>query len=203
MDSSTPSPAEIEDFFLFLDTCARMSLYNALDQDWFNTFIPGACDLAGCDQGSHGHLEGDAALHTCMVFENLIETARRRLGREPDRIEKLSVLLHDLSKPATRSVAVDGSVSFPGHEARAAELVPDVSRRLGLSDEEQQQLLFVVAHHGDAYYWPVLSEAKRAELQRSPWVESLALLHEADAKSCLLAGGEHSPVYWEEILSQG
>jgi len=184
----------------FLSTCTKESLHNAFQETWLNDIVPGIKELEGCDQGSKIHLEGDVAVHTALVFENLTATSLSRLGREPDFIERLSVVLHDLRKPDTREPQPDGSVWFPGHEAMAAEDVPQIAKTLGLSKEETDRLLFIVARHGDAHGLPELSQSQKNELTTSPWKISLALLQEADARSCLLTGGTYLPVYWSEIV---
>lgn len=192
---------DVEDFFLFLTTCARMSLLNAFDQDWFNAFIPGARALIGCDQGTDAHLEGDAATHTALVFETIDAVARTRMGRAADPVEKLAVLLHDIAKPVTRTVLEGGGVSFPGHEAPGAEISLEVAKNLALSKEDADKLHYLVAQHGNAHEWPQLSAGIKNEITNSPWALSLGLLQEADARSCLLPGGGHLPVYWDEITA--
>ena len=184
----------------FLNSCNRAQLHDAFSQSWLNEIIPGILKIVGCDQGRTQHLEGDVATHTTLVFENMWVVARNRLGRAPSFIELLSTLVHDLQKPATRTTHDDGEVSFPGHEAKAAEDVPAISKALGLSSEEEQQLLFLVARHGEAHGFSALSAVAKRELIESPWKMSLALLQEADARSCLFADGSHLPIYWSELL---
>ncbi|MBN8550003.1 MAG: hypothetical protein J0M12_11865, partial [Deltaproteobacteria bacterium] len=126
--------------------------------------------------------------------------ARARLGREATFIERLSAVLHDVRKPASRRAFEDGSVDFPGHEALGAKEVPGIAKTLGLSERETAQLHFLVARHGDAHGVPVLSPQELQELTSSPWAESLALLQEADARSCILLDGSHLPIFWNELL---
>ena len=193
------TPAKrVEDF---LATCSRADLERAFKEPWFNELFPRICDLVGCDQGTKVHLEGDAAVHTAMVFENVATTAHARLGRAPDFIERLSAVLHDLRKPATRDPQPDGGVFFPGHEALVAEEIPAIAESLGLSKADSERLRFVVGRHGDAHGFPHLPNEERAAIASSPWILSLAILQEADAKSCLLTGGSHLPVYWDELLA--
>ncbi len=179
---------------------APAAIAEALAAPWLNDLVPNVALMIGCGQGGvTKHLEGDCAEHTILVISNTVEVARRRLGREPDFIELLSALLHDLCKPATRVERADGEVSFPGHEALSAAEVPAIARRLELDKSETERLHFVVARHGDAHRWQELNAELRSELTASPYRESLAILQEADARSCLFPDGGHLPVFWEEL----
>lgn len=175
------------------------SFLSSFIEPWLNEIIPQVDRMVGCGQGTLQHLEGDVAVHTALVFENLLQTARVRLRREADFVERLSVLLHDLRKPDVRREREDGTVSFPGHEALAAAEVPAIAARIGLTMPESERLQFLVARHGDAHSWAKISQAMRGELRASPFAESLALLQEADARSCLFPDGSHLPIYWTEI----
>ena len=187
----------------FLSSCSSIELLEAFQAAWLNKIIPGLDRLAGCDQGSLMHLEGNVAVHTALVFKNMSTVAQVRLQRSPDFIERLSVLIHDLHKPSTRCPQTNGGVSFPNHEARAAEDVAAIAKRIGLSDQETERLYFIVARHGDAHSILDLTAAQLNELRDSPWIKSLALLQEADARSCILADGGHLAVYWDQLIADG
>jgi putative nucleotidyltransferase with HDIG domain len=60
---------------------------------------------------------------------------------------KLSGLLHDVGKPARRSVHPDGEIWFLGHEQVGAELVVDIVERLRLSNRESTMVIQLVRHH--------------------------------------------------------
>ena len=191
------SYAQLKDF---LAKCSGAELQEAFQSEWLNKIIPGLDRLSTCDQGRLSHLEGDVAAHTALVFENLSVVATNRLGRSPDFIEQLAVVMHDLQKPATRHCDANGSVSFPQHEARAAQEVPAVASRLALEPDETARLHFLVASHGDAHEFFGLTEGARLKLRASPWIISLALLQEADARSCIMPGGHHLPVLWDSLV---
>lgn len=166
---------------------------------WFNELIPDAALMVGCGQGNVAHLEGDVAVHTGKVFDAIERGAQARLGRSADFIERLAAVLHDCRKPATRLDRGDGRVNFPGHEALAADLVPSIADKLGLTAEEGARLEFVVRNHGTVHHWPTLPDTTKAELKSSPFFTTLTLLQEADAVSNLLPGGGHLPVYWDAM----
>lgn len=176
-------------------------LQKVLQEPWFNALVTDASRMTGCDQGNVAHLEGDVAIHTGLVFDAIEQAANRRLNRSPDFVERLAAVLHDCRKPATRVDHGDGRVSFPGHEALAADEVPIIAQRLQLTNEEAARLEFVIRHHGDVHSWSQLPEEVRTRLRASPFFQSLALLQEADALSCALPGGAHLPVYWSDMSS--
>jgi len=60
---------------------------------------------------------------------------------------KLAALLHDVGKPATRSVDADGRVRFLGHEHEGARIVGEVMRRLHFGVKEVQLVEGIVRHH--------------------------------------------------------
>lgn len=176
------------------------TVYRELGSPWLNDLIPGLAALLTCDHGTQRHLEGDVARHTALVYTNMLETAERRYARRPEFVELLSVLLHDLRKPDTRTPHPDGDVTFPGHEMLAGGDADRLSARLKLTPDETACLSYLVRRHGDAHSWPALSEEQRLELAKSPWLPSLALLQEADALSCILPGGSTMPVYFREMI---
>ncbi len=175
-------------------------LQKLFNEPWFNDLIPDARTMIGCTQGTAAHLEGDVAVHTALVFDTLDEVTARRLNRRPDFIEKLSVVLHDLRKPATRVDHGEGRVGFPGHEQLSAAEVLPLAHKLGLSEQETERLDYIVRYHGDAHSWPTLSAEAKDRLRSSPYFESLAVLQEADALSCYLPNGARLAVHWDEMF---
>jgi hypothetical protein len=186
----------------FLFTCTRDQLLGAMSEDWLNAILPGICDCVGCSQGTDRHFEGDVAMHTALVFTNLLDVSREQLKREADFVERLAALMHDWKKPPVRVAHDDGSVGFPDHESRAAAAVPEVANRLGLSDEESAKLLFLVGEHGAFHDFPKLRREKQEELRSSPYCASACALQVADALSCLLRNRDHLPVHWNLIAKQ-
>jgi putative nucleotidyltransferase with HDIG domain len=60
---------------------------------------------------------------------------------------KLAGLLHDVGKPARRTVEPDGEVWFLGHEQTGAGLAAGVVERLRLSNREAEMVCHLVLHH--------------------------------------------------------
>jgi hypothetical protein len=185
-----------------------------MQQPWLNELLPGISKLAGCDQGTECHFEGDVAVHTAMVFDNMKRISYERLGRAPTFVELLSAVMHDLRKPDTRIETAPGIVSFPGHEFQAAAEVKAVARKLGLTPDEQALLDHTVRWHGAVHSWQTLGSGVQKQLLQGPgsavadgstdrrFAIALALLQSSDARSCLDAAGNGSEELWSEILSQ-
>lgn len=186
----------------------------AMQQPWLNELLPGISKLAGCDQGRECHFEGDVAVHTAMVFDNMKRISYERLGRAPTFVELLSAVMHDLRKPDTRIETAPGIVSFPGHEFQAAAEVNAVARKLGLSPDERSILDHTVRWHGVVHSWRTLGSGVQKQLLQGPeavafdgptdrrFATALALLQSADAQSCLDAAGNGSEELWSDILSE-
>lgn len=172
-------------------------------QPHFNEIIPDAHRMIGCDQGTHIHLEGDVAEHTSRVFDAIIVAAQSRFGRDADVIERLAAVIHDVRKPQTRLAKENGSVSFPGHEALAAAEVPEIGARIKLSEQDIERLHFMVANHGIVHSWHGLPIQEQQKLQASPFMASLALLQDADARSCIIPGNTHLPVFFDDMIKGG
>jgi len=60
---------------------------------------------------------------------------------------RLAALLHDIGKPATRTVEPDGRVRFIGHEAVGAQLAADRLAALRFSADEIEEIAMLVRHH--------------------------------------------------------
>jgi tRNA nucleotidyltransferase/poly(A) polymerase len=60
---------------------------------------------------------------------------------------KLAALLHDLAKPATKSVDDEGVIHFYGHEGEGAEMVGAILRRLRFGGNEVSLARTIVANH--------------------------------------------------------
>lgn len=60
---------------------------------------------------------------------------------------KFSGLLHDVGKPAHRTVEPDGEIWFIGHEHTGAEMVAGIVKRLRLANREADMVCRLVRHH--------------------------------------------------------
>ncbi len=60
---------------------------------------------------------------------------------------RFTLLLHDIGKPATRTVEASGRIRYFGHEDKGAELVGPALRRLRLSNDESARVKTVIENH--------------------------------------------------------
>lgn len=176
-------------------------IYSAICDGSFDAYIPGLRKLSGCAHGLHIHLEGDAAAHTAKVVSSILKFAGEDRQASFDEIDLLAALIHDIEKGSTRTVAADGSISFPHHEAKAAERVPEIGAALGLSATQVDKLKFLVGEHGVVHSLPSLPVNEQKRLVTSPYWRNLRLLQKADAQSCYISqdGSVHLAVHWESF----
>src|SRR5262249_21262407 len=83
----------------------------------------------------------DYATHTRRWSEAIGE------GRTRRAVLKLTGLLHDVSKPETRSVQPDGRVRFFGHPERGAAVAAGLFRRLRFTARETHLAERLIADH--------------------------------------------------------
>ncbi len=60
---------------------------------------------------------------------------------------KMAALLHDIGKPATYSIAEDGSIQFYAHPQVGAHIALHITRRLSASTKDRRLAQLVTAHH--------------------------------------------------------
>jgi putative nucleotidyltransferase with HDIG domain len=128
--------------------------------------LPELDALEGISQSHFHHL--DVGEHTLAVLGELIELERdpqrvldadsaaqvRVLLKEPlaDELSRgvalrFGALMHDIAKPETRTVAPDGRVGFPSHDALGAELARAIMRRLRAAERVQSYVAALTLHH--------------------------------------------------------
>ena len=90
--------------------------------------------------------------------------------------------------------------SLMGARGNSGVILSQIFRGFSKGCQEKAELTFVIAEHGRAHSWPILAASEQQHLKGSPWIVTLAILQEADAKSCLLPGGTHLPVFWRELV---
>ncbi|MGA2469885.1 MAG: HDIG domain-containing metalloprotein [Solirubrobacteraceae bacterium] len=128
--------------------------------------LPELALLDGVGQSQFHHL--DVGEHTLEVLRQVIEIAAdparlfaldtaarvRTLLDEPlaDELNRgvalrLGALLHDISKPGTRSVDASGRVLFLGHDERGAELSAAILARLRAAERVRSHVAALTLHH--------------------------------------------------------
>lgn len=165
--------------------------------------LPGISRLILMGHGPFRHFESAHIWgHVMCVIRALDATTKRRLNRFPSFVERFAALTHDIAKPDTRVLGPEGATSFPGHERLSADYLAPLLPRLGFTPPESACILFLVADHGNAYFFPDLSSDEQNRLRSSPFLQQIALLQEADAESCWLdrKGNERLPSRWDQFF---
>ncbi|MCB1098714.1 MAG: CCA tRNA nucleotidyltransferase [Verrucomicrobiae bacterium] len=111
-----------------------------IDSGLMNHIVPEIDALKGCDQPPAYHPEGDVFVHTRLMLSLLPEKVSLPLV--------LSVLLHDIAKPATRTWdEADQRVRFNGHAELGAEMAESILRRLKYPNDIIEDTVTGVANH--------------------------------------------------------
>lgn len=121
------------------------------------TVFPEMTALKGCQQNQY-HIY-DVLAHTLETYQHLERlifvsseiaapsTAQTNgLTSIIAGLLKCAALMHDIGKPAMRSVA-DGRVCFFGHACKSAEMAAAVAKRLKFSRHQQKFIDFIVRNH--------------------------------------------------------
>lgn len=83
--------------------------------------------------------------HHCFdVWEHTMEALKRS---KPDLQIRLALLLHDIGKPYSYQEGEDGIRHFKGHPQKSAEISKQVLQRLGYSDNDVEDICFLVNNH--------------------------------------------------------
>ena len=136
------SPERVRDELLkILVDGHRLRGFDLLDKSGLLAVIlPEVDALKGCEQPEQFHPEGDVFVHTRMMLG--------LLGPEANGVQALSVLLHDIGKPPTRSFdPADQRIRFNGHDKVGAEMAERVMTRLRFSRHEINVVVEAVRNH--------------------------------------------------------
>lgn len=137
--------------------------------------LPEIEQLKGCEQPPEFHPEGDVFVHTRIMLQMLPEKASLPLV--------LSVLFHDIGKPATRVVDEAGKMRFYGHDQVGAAMAQKILRRLRFSNEVIEAVIPAVRLHMS---FKDVSKMRLSTLRRMmarPTFEDELELHRVDCAS--------------------
>jgi poly(A) polymerase len=110
-----------------------------VDSGLMKQVLPEILDLQGVEQPPQWHPEGDVFVHTRLMLSLLPQEASLPLV--------LSVLLHDIAKPATFTVDDTGRIRFNGHDKLGAQMAEGILRRLKFSNEVIEATVVAVENH--------------------------------------------------------
>jgi putative nucleotidyltransferase with HDIG domain len=141
--------------------------------------LPEILDLRGCEQPPEFHPEGDVFTHTRLMLGLLPENSSLPLV--------LSVLLHDIAKPATQTVdAADGRIRFNGHDKLGAQMAENILRRLKYSNEIVDAVTAAVGNHMNFMSVQNMRASTLRRFLARPHIDDELQLHRAD---CLGSNG--------------
>lgn len=159
-----------------------------VDKDWLKLEkqFSWVADMRNVPQDPVHHAEGNVAIHTQLVLEQLQQSSDyRELNRQRQELLWAAALLHDVEKRSTSSVDGKGRVSSPGHARKGAQtareiLFRDVETPFALREE----IVGLVRYHGLPLWLMDKVDPMRSALEASLRVNmpELKLLAEADAK---------------------
>lgn len=108
--------------------------------------LPEFDEMMACEQNSKHHMY-NVGEHTIHAMENI----------ESDRILRLTMLLHDMGKPSTKSQDEEGYDHFYNHQIVGAEMANKTLRSLKLDNDTRKKVVNLVRFHDER---PVLKEKK-------------------------------------------
>jgi putative nucleotidyltransferase with HDIG domain len=138
--------------------------------------LPELLVLRGCEQPPQFHPEGDVFIHTRLMLTELPADASLPLV--------LSVLLHDIAKPATQTVDETGRIRFNGHDRLGAEMAEGILRRLKFPNEVIESVVEAVANHMVFKDITKMRVAKLKRFMARPNYELEMQLHRVDCLGC-------------------
>lgn len=142
-------------------------------------FLPEILVLQGCEQPPQFHPEGDVFIHTRLMLSLLPEKVSLPLV--------MSVLLHDIAKPATQTRDADtGRIRFNGHDKLGAEMAGDIMRRMKFPNDVIEPTVVAVENHMIFKDVKKMRTAKLRRFMARPSFEDELALHRVD---CLGSNG--------------
>lgn len=111
-------------------------LRTAYDNDVTKVFLP---EFDRCMETEQNHPH-----HCYNVGEHILHSVE---AVEPDKVLRLAMLLHDIGKPAVRTVDGEGITHFYGHASVSADMAEEVLRRLKFDNETIRDVCRLVLYH--------------------------------------------------------
>ncbi len=146
-----------------------------VDSGLMTQVLPEIMALQGCEQPPQFHPEGDVFVHTRLM-----------LGLLPAEVSLplvLSVLFHDIGKPATATVDEDGRIRFNTHDKVGARMTEDILRRLRYSNEIIEATVEAVEIHMVFKDVRKMRTSKLKRFMARPYFEDEMELHRVDCES--------------------
>lgn len=140
--------------------------------------LPEVYKLRGVAQPLQFHPEGDVFTHTMLMLDQLQTGCSLPLA--------LSVLLHDIGKPATQTVDSDGRIRFNGHAEHGAHMARTILERLKYSNDIIERTVNMVLVH---MQFMNTSDMKKSTLKRFIRIPNFPEYLELHRIDCVGGGG--------------
>jgi len=144
--------------------------------------LPEIAAMKGVEQPPDYHPEGDVFVHTMKALE-LLENPTPTLA--------MGLLLHDVGKPQTQTF--EDRIRFSNHERVGANIAEAVCRRLRMSNEQTERIVWLVGQHMRIAAAPDMRESKRKRLVRADGFPELLELFRVD---CLASHARLDTYQW-------
>jgi poly(A) polymerase len=144
--------------------------------------LPEVAQMDGVPQPPEFHPEGDVLTHTCLALQYL---------NDPTPVLAMAVLLHDVGKPPTLTVA--DRIRFHGHAEAGARIAEEICRRLRMPVADTRAIVTLVADHLKIDDAPDMRPGKATRFLRRADIDDLLELHRVD---CLASHGDLRIYEW-------
>jgi poly(A) polymerase len=139
--------------------------------------LPEILVLQGCEQPPQFHPEGDVFVHTRLMLSLL-------KGDDASLPLVLSVLFHDIAKPATYTYDEENErIRFNGHDRLGAEMTEVILRRLKFSNEVIEAAVEMVSRHMQFMNVKLMRTAKLKRFMSTERFTDEMELHRVDCMS--------------------
>ncbi len=145
----------------------------AMETGLLAAILPAVAAMRGLEQAKPAQPDGDLWDHTRLVLD--------LLPTHPSSELAFAALLHDVGKPETHAISVEGRATFHYHEQVGRRIAERIARDLKLANSERERIAWLVEFHqylGDPLK---LREAKLKRILAEPGIDDLLALHRADA----------------------
>lgn len=144
---------------LFQTAVAAVHVAQMMTSGVLTELLPELAGLSACSQNRHHDMNVWEHTHQTLAhlerlwaapqrsFPGTAENLRRWAGPETAVVLKWAALLHDIGKPATRTVDERGCVHFYGHASKSAEMLENAAIRLRFPNRRTRLLTELVRHH--------------------------------------------------------
>jgi poly(A) polymerase len=146
-----------------------------VDSGLMREVLPEILVLKGCEQPPQWHPEGDVFTHVRIMLGLLPADASLPLV--------LSVLFHDIAKPATFTRDETGRIRFNGHDALGATMTEDILRRLKFPNDVIEPTVAAVENHMVFKDVQKMRVSKLKRFLARPTFEDEMELHRVDCMS--------------------